>query len=275
MRLLRAPVIALATWMTVVSIAGCGLQTRLIFPAKKINPNQIFALPDGASEVSITTEDGVRLSALHFARYRSEKIMVYFHGNAENLKDWQGGHPLFDAMKIDYLVFDYRGYGKSSGSISEEGLYRDGEAVYAYARSLGYADSNIILYGRSIGSGLAVETARGKSIHALILEAPYASLRDMIYREYWFMLPRLYLDYSLNSCEKMHEVKAPVFILHGTEDRVIPYHYGEELYRCAQAPKHLHAIPGGGHNDLLRFSEYAEGLLRIIPRASSDHSTIR
>lgn len=259
-RLLYAPAAASLIWIVAVSIAGCGLQTRLIFPARKIDPGHALTLPAGASEIVITTEDGVRLSAIHFARFRSEKIILYFHGNAENLKSWQYGHKYFEAMQFDYLVFDYRGYGKSGGVISEVGLYRDGEAVYAFARNLGYADSNIILHGRSIGTGIAVETARGKKMHALILESPYANLRDMIYREYWFMLPRLYLAYSLNSCEKMGEIHAPVFILHGTEDGVIPHRYGEALYRCAQEPKTLISIPGGGHNDLARFAEYARGL---------------
>jgi uncharacterized protein len=258
--MIRAPFIALGAWMVLASIAGCGLQTRLIFPAKKIDPGHALTLPAGASEVAITTADSVRLSAIHFARYGSEKIVLYFHGNAENLKSWQYGHPIYNAMKTDALVFDYRGYGKSGGAITEAGLYRDGEAVYAFARNLGYADTNIILHGRSIGTGIAVETARGKKMHALILESPYANLRDMIYREYWFMFPRLYLAYSLNSCEKMGEIHAPVFILHGTEDGVIPHRYGQELFNCAQEPKTLISIPGGGHNDLARFAEYAQGL---------------
>jgi uncharacterized protein len=257
---IRAPLVALGSWIILASIAGCGLQTRLIFPAESIEREYAFALPPGATEVGITTEDSVRLSAIHFARFGSEKIILYFHGNAENLKSWQYGNRLFDTLQIDYLVFDYRGYGKSGGAITEAGLYRDGEAVYAYARSLGYADSNIIVYGRSIGTGIAVATARKKPVRALILQSPYSSLRDMIYREYWFMLPRFYLAYSLNSCEKMREVFAPTFILHGTDDRVIPHKYGEALYRCAQEPKTFVSIPRGGHNDLARFGEFALGL---------------
>jgi uncharacterized protein len=257
---IRAPLVALGSWIILASIAGCGLQTRLIFPAESIEREYAFALPPGATEVGITTEDSVRLSAIHFARFGSEKIILYFHGNAENLKSWQYGNRLFDTLQIDYLVFDYRGYGKSGGAITEAGLYRDGEAVYAYARSLGYADSNIIVYGRSIGTGIAVATARKKPVRALILQSPYSSLRDMIYREYWFMLPRFYLAYSLNSCEKMREVFAPTFILHGTDDRVIPHKYGEALYRCAQEPKTFVSIPRGGHNDLARFAEFALAL---------------
>ncbi|MDB5106432.1 MAG: alpha/beta hydrolase [Fibrobacteres bacterium] len=244
----------------IVFAVGCAFQTRMIFPAEKLPPGATFALGEGGEEVNLRTGDGVTLSAIRYRKFNSPRVILYFHGNAGSLASWRFVMDDLEYLRTDMILVDYRGYGKSGGKISEKGLYLDAEAVYAYARSLGYADGDIIVYGRSIGTGIAVDVARGKPLAGLILESPYASLCGMIYREYWFMLPFLYLDYSLNSCAKMPEIKAPVLILHGTQDGTIPFKYGKALYECHDGPKTLVAIEGGGHNDLDRFPEKRRAL---------------
>ncbi|HKP94859.1 MAG TPA: alpha/beta hydrolase [Fibrobacteria bacterium] len=237
------------------ALIGFFFQTKLLFPGGKLPAGYAFRMEPGAEEIRIRTEDGVSLSAMKYGGFGSKKIILYFHGNGGSLESWQYVHYDLAYLKTDMIILDYRGYGKSGGKIGERGLYLDAKALYAYARAAGYADSDIVLYGRSIGSGIAVDLAQGKPIDALILESPYSSLRKMVYREFWFMLPYLYLAYSLNSCEKMAAVTARLLVIHGTRDEVVPFRYGEELFACYAGPKSFLPIEGGGHNDLDRFAE--------------------
>jgi uncharacterized protein len=229
---------------------GCAFQTKLIFPAEKIPAGETFSANKGGEEVSIKTEDGVILSAIRYANFKSPRIILYFHGNAGSLASWRFVYNDLEYLRTDMIILDYRGYGKSGGKITEKGLYLDAKALYDYARGLGYADSNIIVYGRSVGTGVAVDLAQGKSLAGVILESPYASLRGMIYREFWFMMPWFYLCYSLDSYAKLPKVAAPVLILHGTKDDVIPFKYGKRLSEAKASGVAFVPVAGGGHNDL-------------------------
>lgn len=244
---------------------GCGFQTKLIFPAKKLDPSFPLQTSDKIHEIVIPTTDSIALSALQINTFHSEKIILYFHGNAGALDSWQFIADDLNYLKTDLILFDYRGYGKSQGTITEAGLYKDAQAVFAYAKKLGYADSNIIIYGRSIGTGIAVDLAQHKNIDALILESPYSSLKAMIYREFWFMMPFLYLSYDFNSCAKAARIQSKVLILHGTDDEVIPFKYGQQLHSCFKS-KNSRFIPivGGHHNDLDAFPQKPQELKAIL-----------
>ena len=124
---------------------GCAFQTRLIFPAEKIPAGQAFSANRGGEEVSLKTEDGVLLSAIRYANFKSPRIILYFHGNAGSLASWRFAYNDLEYLRTDMIILDYRGYWKSGGKISEKGLYLDAKALYDYARGLGYADSNIIV----------------------------------------------------------------------------------------------------------------------------------
>lgn len=234
---------------------GCALQNRLIFPGEKLGKDHVFTPFMRGEEVGITAKDGVKLSAIRYANFKSRQIILYFHGNGGSLDSWRYEYADLTYLHRDMIFIDYRGYGKSEGTVSEEGLYADAQAAYEYARSLGYADVDIFIYGRSIGSGIAVDVAQNKNLAGLILESPYSSLREMIYKEYWFMLPYFYLSYSLNNCGKMKNIRTKVLMLHGTEDHVVPFKYGKKLSGCFDGPQVFQAIKGGGHNDLSRFEE--------------------
>jgi uncharacterized protein len=234
---------------------GCSFQTRMIFPAEKIPPGEKFSANKGGEEVTLRTEDGISLSAIRYLNFNSPRIILYFHGNAGSLASWRFVYNDLEYLRTDMVIVDYRGYGKSGGKITEKGLYLDAKAVYDYARGLGYADGNIIVYGRSLGTGIAVDVARGKPLAGLILESPYASLRGMIYREFWYMLPFLYLSYTMDSRAKMAEIGAPLLILHGTRDNVVPFKYGKALFESHGGAKTFVPIEGGGHNDLDRFPQ--------------------
>jgi uncharacterized protein len=246
------------------AVLGCAFQNKLIFPAEKIPAGEPIARIRGGEEVTLKADDGVALSAIRTANFGNGKVILYFHGNAGSLATWQYVYNDLEYLGMDMIILDYRGYGKSGGDISEKGLFLDAKAAYDYARSLGYADSGIYIYGRSVGTGIATHLAQGKSLAGLILESPYASLRGMIYREYWFMLPFFYLSYTLDNAGKLENVTAPVLILHGTTDEVIAFKYGKSLAESPGGRKTFVPIEGGGHNDLDRFPAKREALTAFV-----------
>jgi pimeloyl-ACP methyl ester carboxylesterase len=164
----------------IICVAGCAFQRALIFPAERLAADHVFPFAMPGEETRIRTDDGVELNALVYRRFASKRIILFFHGNAGSLDSWGTIFRDYQYLKTDMIVFDYRGYGKSGGTISEKGLYLDGQAVYEYARGLGYAETDIIIYGRSVGTGIATDAAQGKRVAGLILESPFHSLRGLI-----------------------------------------------------------------------------------------------
>jgi uncharacterized protein len=255
-KIISIRVIRITLIIVTIQIAiGCALQRKVIFPGQKLEPSYVFSPYKNGKEIKIKTEDGVILSAIKYNNFKSEKIILYFHGNAESLESWRYEFGDLEYLNKDMIIFDYRGYGKSEGNVSEKGLYLDAKGVYEYALSMGYKDSNIIIYGRSIGTGIAVDVAQNKNIDALVLESPYSSLRKMIYNEYWYMLPFFYLSYSFNSCEKMKNIRTKVLFLHGDKDEVIPAKYSKDLEKCFEGSKRYIQIKNGMHNNLGQFPQ--------------------
>ena len=232
---------------------GCVMQRDLIFPAEKLPADHRFGFIRAGEEVRLRASDGVEIDAIHYKRFGSRRVILYCHGNAGSLDSWGTIFEDLKYLETDLIVFDYRGYGKSGGKVTEKGLYRDAQAVYDYLRQAGYGDSDIIVYGRSIGTGVAVDVAQGKHLAGLILESPYHSLRGMLYREYWYMLPWFYLTFTLDNRAKLPKVPARVLILHGTKDDVIAFKYGRMLTESRSDSLAFVPITGGGHNDLDAF----------------------
>ena len=250
-RFFRIPIAVVA----ILSVMGFSFQTGLIFPAEKLSPDHKFSPNKSGEEIRIITEDGVSLSAIRYSNFKSDKVILFFHGNAGSLESWRFVYNDLEYLKTDMIILDYRGYGKSGGKISEKGLYLDAKALYAHARGLGYGDSDIVIYGRSLGTGIAVDLAQGRKIAGLVLESPYSSLRTMIYRQFWYMLPYFYLAYTFDNCRKAASIASRLLVIHGTRDEVIPIGYGKKFFDCYEGPKRFVPINGGGHNDLDRFPE--------------------
>jgi uncharacterized protein len=249
-----------------VFLSGCGLSTRGLFPARKLDANVKLDADPASREMVIRTSDSVDLSGLYFDN-GAKTLIVYFHGNVGALDSWQLINQQLKPLGSNLLMIDYRGYGKSGGKITEEGLFLDAEATYAKAHELGFADSSIVVYGRSIGTGIAVHVAQSKRLRGLILESPYSSIRKLVYQKYWFMLPYFYFPYEFNSCSKAKNIATPTLIVHGTDDRVIPYKYGQELSKCFEpSTMRFVGIEGGKHSDLRYYPRYwvaVDSFLRV------------
>ena len=245
-------------------LCGCLFlgQERLIFLPTRLPPDYRFPFREPFEELSLPS-GGETLSALLFKADRPRGAVLYLHGNGGCLAEWGSVVPPFLASGYDVLVIDYRGYGKSTGAIrSEADLLQDGEAGYAeLARRR--PEGEIVVLGRSLGSGVAAWLARAHHPRLLILESPYFSLRDLAGRSVPFV-PRFLLKYQLRTDLWIGEAACPVVLIHGTQDEVIPHESSVRLLPLIRSPHELVSVEGAGHNDLDEFPESRRALARIL-----------
>jgi fermentation-respiration switch protein FrsA (DUF1100 family) len=176
-------------------------------------------------------------------------VILYFHGNGGSLR-WRVDR--FRALTGDgsgLVALSYRGYGGSSGRPSETGLMEDAQAAYAFARAH-YPPERIVVWGESLGSGLAVALAAQKPAGRLVLQSPFTSAADVAAAMYWFVPVRWLMKDQFRSDLAIGKVTVPVLVLHGERDRIVPIALGERLYALINAPKRFVRFPGAGHNDL-------------------------
>lgn len=261
-KLFRFITIIAFAYVIIITLAF-SLQTTLFFHPEKLSESHKFDSTLPSQEVFLTTPDGEKINGLFFSAQHT-KVILYFHGNAGSLNSWQYVYEDFRVLGYNFFIIDYRGFGKSTGDISERGLYMDAQTAYEYLLGKGFAANNIIVYGRSIGSGVAVNVAADKNINALILEAPLISAKKIATEKFPYLFPSLYLKYKFDSIEKINNVKAPLLIIHGTRDTIIPAHHGQRLYEKFEGKKTMLLIDGGHHNDLSEFPEFSEGVARFI-----------
>lgn len=235
------------------------LQKRLIFYPGRLSPDYKFSMTNNADELTLTTEDGARISGLFYSN-SSENVILYFHGNAGDLSGWQFVSEDFTTLGFNFMIIDYRGYGKSTGSISEQGLYKDADAAYNYLIEKGFRPESILIYGRSIGSGVAVDLASRKKAKGLILESPFSSFAKLANEKFPFFFPSLYLRYRFDNIGKINTVQSPVMFLHGTDDTLIPSSHSQALFKRFNGTKKMILVEKGAHNDLHAFDQYKDFL---------------
>lgn len=219
------------------------------FPQKAMQAPAAYGVAD-FSDLRLKTADGTRIQAWHKAAGTGRPTILYFHGNAGNLAGRAGYFRRLADAGFGVLALSYRGYGASEGSPSEEGFYQDARALIAYAKSdLSLAPDRLILYGESIGTGVAVQMATEVSPAALILQAPYSSITDLAADTYPWLPARLLLKDRFDSLSKIGRVTAPLLLFHGELDRVVPVHYGRQLFAAAREPKQAVYFPDVSHGD--------------------------
>lgn len=237
-------------------------QDSLVFHPEPLPADFRFAFPQKFSEVNVPV-DGASLNALHFTTEKPKGVVVFFHGNAGSLKRWGDVAESFISRGYDLFVFDYRGYGKSTGHIkSEQQLFDDAEQIYRHLSSR-YAAQGIVIYGRSLGTGIASQLALRHPPKMLILETPYVSLKDLTAQFYPYV-PGFLLKYPLRTDLALPQIKCPVYLFHGTADEVIPYESSQRLLALIRSPKELVTIADGMHNGLRLTPVYNAALDRIL-----------
>jgi hypothetical protein len=241
-------------------------QENMIFAPEALPPDFKFAFQERFEELNWPV-DGARINALHFRAAKPKGIVLYFHGNAGSLKSWGEVAQDFTRRGYDIVIPDYRGFGKSTGRIeSEKLLLQDAEMAYTYVKKT-FPENQIILYGRSIGTGIAVHLARTNRPRTVILESPYLSLLNLAAR-YHSLVPRpllsLLVRYPLRTDLWIVDVACPVYLFHGEKDKVIPFSESENLIKLIRSEHQLIAVPEGDHNNLGDFRQYREALDRIL-----------
>lgn len=245
-----------------VTVGGLALALFLaIFRSGMIERHFIYfptrALEDDPSrwglaflDVFLTTSDGVRLHGW-FVPGRRDVTWLWFHGNAGNISHrLENLRLLHDELGVNVFIFDYRGYGRSEGTPSEEGTYLDAEAALTHLRFRpDVAQDRIVYFGSSLGAAVAVELAARHPPLALILESPFPSVPYMARRTYpflpiWFLLRTRY-----DALARIGHVQAPLLVLHGDRDSIVPMEAGKKLFDAANEPKEFYVIQGADHND--------------------------
>ena len=241
-------IVALTSYIAVVALLYFGQRTIQYFP-EAFRTTPVAAGLSQAEEITLDTADREKVIVWHVPPRGEQPVVLYLHGNGASLR-WRLDR--FRALTVDgtgLVALSYRGYGGSSGSPTEEGLIRDAEAAYAFTTAR-YAPARIVLWGESLGSGVAVALAAEKPVGRVVLQSPFTSAADVGAQRYWFAPVRLLMKDQFRSDLRIGKVTAPVLVLHGDRDTVVPFAFGEQLYEMITASKKFVRFPGAGHNDL-------------------------
>jgi fermentation-respiration switch protein FrsA (DUF1100 family) len=232
-----------------VLAAWLGQRRLMYFPdPSRISP--AVAGLTGVEEHLLDVPDGTRLVTWQAAPRPGQPTLLYFHGNAGGLINRAGRFARYQGLGYGLMAMSYRGYSGSTGSPSERANIDDAILAYEALRQRGVAAENIVVYGESLGSGVAVALAAQRKVGAVVLDAPYTSIVDIAAGQYPFLPVRTLLTDRYESNALIGRVTAPVLILHGARDRIIPVAMGRDLYALAKDPKRLVIFPDGRHVDL-------------------------
>jgi len=239
----------LASVYAAVAIAAFIAQRRLMYlPDRARVPPSNYGLV-GVEERVLDTPDGVRLVGWYGRAAPGRPTVLYFHGNAGNLTNRSERVRKYTARGFGIFMPSYRGYSGSTGSPTERANVADGKLAYDALRKDGIPPEEIILYGESLGSGVAVQVAAEKPVGGIVLDAPYTSIVDVAAGAYPFLPVRPFMFDRYDTMRHLRDVKAPLLVVHGEEDEVIPVDMGRAVYAAANGPKELVTFPGAGHSD--------------------------
>ena len=239
------------------------LQERLIFLPDRLDKKYQFSFATPFDEVFVGTDDGHALSGLLFKTQASRGVIFYLHGNAGSLGEWGEVASTYLRLQYDVFMLDYRGYGKSEGTITNEvQLVRDVQQAYNHLLK-SYKERDVIVLGYSLGSGFAAKIAAANQPRMLIMQAPYYSLTDMMRHSYPF-LPTFLLKYKLSTKDVLPECKMPIVLFHGDQDEVIPYAQSLKLKELLKPGDTLITLTGVGHNGMTYEAAYIGALETIL-----------
>ncbi len=247
--------IAIAIYVALVAVIYLAQDRLLYFPSTE-SPERMRATAPDLRAVRLTTDDGLDL----LAWWRPPAVaagwtLALFHGNAGHI-----GHRLEKVRPhlvagLGVLLVEYRGYGGNAGRPSENGFHADARAALAFLDGLGVPRARLALYGESLGTGVAVRLAAeaagaGGPVGAVLLEAPYSSIADVAQHHYPWLPARWLTRDRFAAIERVAVIGAPLLVLHGARDTIVPLPFGQRLFAAAREPKELVVLPDGGHNDL-------------------------
>jgi fermentation-respiration switch protein FrsA (DUF1100 family) len=244
-------------WFFIAAVLGYGGLLALMYVFQRsllYFPDPVHRLPapsglPKAQEVTLQSDDGERLVAWYVPARDGKKLVLYFQGNSGGLDLRAERFTWLTADGTGLLALFYRGYGGSSGTPTEDGLIRDARAAYDFAAAQAPAN-HIVLFGESLGSGVAVALGAEPKIGGMILDAPFTATEDVAASAYPFVPVRRLMKDTFHSDRRIGRVMAPLLVLHGEQDNVVPIRFGERLFALANEPKRMARFPQGGHVNL-------------------------
>ena len=240
------------------------LQEKMLFMPTVLAKNFDYKFNTPFDELFLTTADDAIINAIHFKTENPKSVILYFHGNAGNLSSWGAVGEYFVELDYDVFIMDYRTYGKSTGKLSEAAFYKDAQFCYDYLKQH-YPDSEIILYGRSLGTGIATYLASKNKVKLLILETPYFNMVEVAKSHFPFLPINSLLRYKFPTNEFITSVTCPVVVFHGNEDEVVPFSSGKKLFEVLPKSQGTFIeIEGGSHNNLMEFEAYRNGIRKVL-----------
>ena len=254
LRLMKQEVVTLILWLVAVYAAICAaayLGNRLLMYLP--DPTRVAPLEaglDGVKEIEIAVADGVTLIAWYAPAKDDKPTLLYFHGNAANAANRAPRIETILAKGFGIFYLNNRGYGGSSGRPTEKDNVADAIVAYDHLIGLGVPAGKIVAYGESLGSGQAVRLGAARPVAAVVLEAPLTSTIEVARSTYFWLPLGLLIGDKYNNERNICLVKAPVLVLHGAQDSVIPVEMGWRVFRAANEPKRIELFPQGTHDDL-------------------------
>lgn len=244
---LRVFLVAVAALYVVVGACMYLFQRNFLYvPSRERTLPESLGL-DAVEEIELKTSDGETLVAWHHQAPPGARTLLYFHGNGGNLAGRIERVRAYRDFGFGLLMLSYRGYSGSSGSPSETANVADARLAYDWLRSKDVAARDIVLFGESLGTGVAVQLGATAEIGGMILDAPYTSMTDAAAGHYPWLPVRLLLSDRYDSLSRIGRVRAPLLIIHGARDQIIPLAHGQTMFAAANEPKRLQVYPEAGH----------------------------
>lgn len=218
--------------------------------------------------VEFKAADGTQLHGWYIPNRESDRVLLFFHGNAGNISHRGESIEIFHRLGLNIFIFDYRGYGQSEGKPSEPGLYADARAAWLYiTESKGFKKENIIIFGRSLGGAVAAELAAEVQPGSLILESTFSSAKEMAYEVMPVMSRLVPLRFEFKTAEHIRQVTSPLLVVHSPRDEIIPYPLGEKVFQAANEPRSFFKLQGD-HNGGFLMSQpgYEQALGEFLQR---------
>jgi pimeloyl-ACP methyl ester carboxylesterase len=242
-------------------------QEKFFFNPEKLQKEFKFNFTMEFKELNIIAADGAILNGIIFKADTSRGLVFYLHGNGGCLKEFEEIAKVYTDLKYDLFVLDYRGYGKSDGSIeNQDQLFNDVQIAYDTLKSR-YDENSIIIYGYSLGTGPAAKLASSNKPHLLILQAPYYSYTDM-FKHRCPVIPTFLVRYKIETDNYIRDCKMPIIIFHGDKDNVIYYKSSVKLMKFTKPGDILITLPGQGHTGIIHNQEYLKELKKILQEFS-------
>jgi hypothetical protein len=264
LQLLKMPIpwpillILILVLMTLVVFNASKIENYFVFHPDSLIQQEPRTLKIPYEDVTFITVDNQKLNGWLFIQKKGAPILLLCHGNAGNISYWLEHAWMLLNQNLNVFMFDYRGYGRSSGKPTEQGLYKDGLAAYDFlVREKGIPGNEIVPYGISLGGAVAIEIARQRPVRSLVLEAAFTSTKDMAKNIPLFVLFSPLLPAHYNNLEKIKQIQVPKLMIHGEADEIVPFQMGQQLFATAPQPKYFFPVKKAGHNDIYIFGNTA------------------